>query len=370
MPYSSNEELPSSVKDAISSEEGQSLFREVVNERLDEGKSKEVAFASAWSALKNAGYEKQDGEWVKKAEYDGKDVELDKPFRLPEGSSKKFGVYVKDGDKVKKVTFGSPDMEIKRDDDEARENFRARHNCSEQTDKTSAAYWSCKMWQKGTSVSDVLDKRQVDDDVFTTEDEACTRSHDLGFGGEIHTYDTAEGQKVYMPGPSHEEYMGEEETIGEKETDEGRIASAVRAIMEVVMGKRDEEADYSASADIAKVNDEKRLVSGWASVIEENGEPVVDLQGDVISEEEMEKAAHKFVSDYRASKAMHKGDSIGQVVDSIALTREQQNALGVDLGKVGWYITVKVDDDEAWKKVKSGEFTGFSIGGKAKRNKV
>ena len=59
---------------------------------------------------------------------------LDKPFRLPAGSSKKFGVYVKDGDKVKKVTFGDPNMEIRRDDPEARASFRARHSCDTQKD--------------------------------------------------------------------------------------------------------------------------------------------------------------------------------------------------------------------------------------------
>lgn len=33
------------------------------------------------------------------------DKPLNKPFRLPKGSSKKFGVYIKDGDKTKKVTI-------------------------------------------------------------------------------------------------------------------------------------------------------------------------------------------------------------------------------------------------------------------------
>jgi hypothetical protein len=47
------------------------------------------------------------------------DKPLNKPFRLPKGRSKKFGVYVKDGDKTKKVTFGDPNMEIRRDDPKA-----------------------------------------------------------------------------------------------------------------------------------------------------------------------------------------------------------------------------------------------------------
>lgn len=79
---------------------------------------------------------------------------LNKPIRTP-GESKKFKVYVKDPKtgKIVTVRFGDPDMEIQRDDDENRNSFRARHKCDQKTDKTKAGYWSCKMWQKGKSVS-------------------------------------------------------------------------------------------------------------------------------------------------------------------------------------------------------------------------
>lgn len=91
------------------------------------------------------------------AEYQGKKVELNQPFRTPDGP-KKFSVYVKnDKGNVVKVNFGSSDMEIKRDDPERRKSFRARHNCSDAKDKTSARYWSCRFWQKGKTVSDMLD---------------------------------------------------------------------------------------------------------------------------------------------------------------------------------------------------------------------
>jgi hypothetical protein len=72
---------------------------------------------------------------------------LNKPFRTP-GGSKKFAVYVKDpstGNR-KKVSFGDPNMSIKRDDPEARKNFRARHGCDNPGPKTKAKYWSCRMW--------------------------------------------------------------------------------------------------------------------------------------------------------------------------------------------------------------------------------
>lgn len=72
---------------------------------------------------------------------------LNKPFRLPKGSSKKFGVYVKnDKGNVVMVKFGDPNMEIKRDNPERRKAYRARHNCSNPGPKWKANYWSCKMW--------------------------------------------------------------------------------------------------------------------------------------------------------------------------------------------------------------------------------
>jgi hypothetical protein len=72
---------------------------------------------------------------------------LNKPFRLPSGSKKKFGVYVKnDKGNIVKVTFGDPNMSIKRDNPERRKSYRARHGCSNPGPKWKANYWSCKMW--------------------------------------------------------------------------------------------------------------------------------------------------------------------------------------------------------------------------------
>jgi hypothetical protein len=81
---------------------------------------------------------------------------LNKPFRLPSGSKKKFGVYVKnEKGNVVMVKFGDPNMEIKRDDPERRKNFRARHQCDTNPGpKWKARYWSCRMWESGKSVTD------------------------------------------------------------------------------------------------------------------------------------------------------------------------------------------------------------------------
>lgn len=80
------------------------------------------------------------------AEYQGRKVTLNKPFRTPD-AAKKFAVYVKNGSgKVIIVRFGDQNMEIKKDNPERRKSFRARHNCETAKDKTTPRYWSCKMW--------------------------------------------------------------------------------------------------------------------------------------------------------------------------------------------------------------------------------
>ena len=73
------------------------------------------------------------------------DKELNKPMR---GGPKKFYVYVKDPStgNIKKVTFGDTSgLKVKLDDPEARKSFAARHKCDTQNDKTTAAYWACRL---------------------------------------------------------------------------------------------------------------------------------------------------------------------------------------------------------------------------------
>ena len=93
---------------------------------------------------------------IVESEYQGRKVKLNDPFRLPSGSKKKFGVYVKnDKGNVVKVTFGDPNMEIKRDDPQRRANFRARHSCDDNPGpKWKARYWSCYQWRSGSKVDE------------------------------------------------------------------------------------------------------------------------------------------------------------------------------------------------------------------------
>lgn len=82
---------------------------------------------------------------LEEAKYKGREVKLGKPTR---GDVAKYKVYVRDPKtgNIKKVNFGDKKMEIKRDDPKRRKSFRARHNCSQKKDRTTAGYWSCRMW--------------------------------------------------------------------------------------------------------------------------------------------------------------------------------------------------------------------------------
>lgn len=92
---------------------------------------------------------------VEEAEHEGRKVKLNDPFRTP-GGPKKFSVYVKnEKGNVVKVNFGDPNMEIKRDDPARRASFRARHGCDNPGPKWKAKYWSCRMWSKGKTVSEL-----------------------------------------------------------------------------------------------------------------------------------------------------------------------------------------------------------------------
>jgi len=90
----------------------------------------------------------EDVNQINEAEYQGKEVSLNKPKR---GGSKKFYVYVKDpkSGNVKKVSFGAKDgggnLSVKLKDPKAKKAFADRHNCEQKNDKTKPGYWSCRL---------------------------------------------------------------------------------------------------------------------------------------------------------------------------------------------------------------------------------
>lgn len=126
---------------------------------------------------------------------------------------------------------------------------------------------------------------------------------------------------------------------------------------------------FGIECEIKKIDQDKQLVYGWAYVSEKGGEFVIDHSGEHIYIDDLQEAAHEFMLKSRRAKEVHKdGDIfIGDIVESVVFTKELQKQLGIDLGKVGWMICMKVWGDDVWNKVKGGEYKMFSIGGASRR---
>ncbi len=128
-----------------------------------------------------------------------------------------------------------------------------------------------------------------------------------------------------------------------------------------------EKSAFTFTAKIEKIDEDKRQVFGWFSVIEENGTEVQDREGDIIQVEELEKAAYNFVVNARKAGEMHKVVEVGQLIESMVFSKDKQEALGIDLGKVGWWGGFQITDNEVWSKIKDGTYSAFSIGGSGRR---
>ena len=120
----------------------------------------------------------------------------------------------------------------------------------------------------------------------------------------------------------------------------------------------------------ASVIEEQRFVLGI--VLEptlEMGQP--DTQNDVYSAAEIEKAAHAWMERYQQIGVQHKekADERIKVLESF-IQRGDTEINGQTVKSGSWCLGVHVIDDQLWADVKSGNFTGFSIGGVANRQPI
>ena len=132
---------------------------------------------------------------------------------------------------------------------------------------------------------------------------------------------------------------------------------------------------FKFNSKVVKVDDELGLVIGYAMICAENGVPYFDLQGDNIPESVMLKSALDFMENSRVAREMHGQTPEGQrkeagaVVFAFPLTADIAKALDIEVKTTGLLIAVK-PDAAMLAKFKSGEFTGFSIGGSCTREEL
>jgi len=138
--------------------------------------------------------------------------------------------------------------------------------------------------------------------------------------------------------------------------------------------KSDADVDVEWAGEFTKFDEDKRLAFGWSSVVKVDGAPVVDRQGDVVDWEDLEEAAYDYMLRSRKAGGMHRRTAddqvhhIGDVVESFVVTPEKIEKMGLpETMPLGWWIGMKVSDDESWEKVKKREWSGFSVHGRGKR---
>ena len=121
---------------------------------------------------------------------------------------------------------------------------------------------------------------------------------------------------------------------------------------------------------VAKLDEDKHEVYGWASVSVKDGDRLlVDYDDEVIEPAELERAAHEYVMESGLANEMHAGEPVGKLIESLVVTPDKLEAMGLtrkSAPKVGWWIGVKVHPD-SFAKVKTGQYRMFSIEGSADR---
>lgn len=117
---------------------------------------------------------------------------------------------------------------------------------------------------------------------------------------------------------------------------------------------------------IAMIDEAKRIVFGPVLVPDE-----VDLQGDFEFREDIEKAAHNFLSNQGKIGEQHQVfQGIGEPVESHILRQPMKGANGEELPVGTWFLGVKITNDPTWERVLSKELNGFSIGFRGQREGV
>ena len=87
------------------------------------------------------------------------------------------------------------------------------------------------------------------------------------------------------------------------------------------------------------------------------------LQGDHIPEESMLEASLDFAENSQVAKEMHEGQERGTTPFLFPMTTEIAKAYGIEgISQTGLMFAMK-PDAAMLEKFKSGELTGFSIGG-------
>lgn len=130
------------------------------------------------------------------------------------------------------------------------------------------------------------------------------------------------------------------------------------------------DGSFELTFPIQKVNADKQIIGGWASIATVNGIEITDKQDDQIPIDELEKGFHEYVLYGRDHGNMHERIGTGRLIACMTFTREKaalgliaKNANG-DVLEGAW-VEYLITDAATWADIKSGKLSELSIGGKA-----
>jgi len=178
------------------------------------------------------------------------------------------------------------------------------------------------------------EKEELRNDVFTTEDEAVTRAEEIGCVGS-HSHDE-DGNKVYMPCNTHEEYI---EATGQDVKDNVSDLKSFIEIKSSIKAYDDEDEDKNYGT-----------FEGYGSVFGNK-----DLGNDVIEAGAFKKSLRKKKPQSVKLLYQHKSDMPIGVFDSI---KEDEHGLVVK-GRLALKTQAGA---EAYELLKMGALDGLSIG--------
>lgn len=125
---------------------------------------------------------------------------------------------------------------------------------------------------------------------------------------------------------------------------------------------QDGKASFSTFGRIVKTDIENHFVTGIVY------EPMaVDTQGDYMTAEEIQKAAHWYAKNGTGVDVQHDEKKLdGACVVESWIAKADFTIDKTDIKKGTWLMTMEISDSDIWDKIEKGELTGFSMGGKGK----
>ena len=128
---------------------------------------------------------------------------------------------------------------------------------------------------------------------------------------------------------------------------------------------------WSLSMPITQLDKLQGIVTGIAAYSSDSqGRPVIDHDGHYIPIGELERGAHAaFASTIGRVGDMHEVAGMGDIVESMVLSKEKRQALGLGPGPECWAMSLRVRDPKLLSEIADGSKTELSINGSAMRIK-